>query len=1122
MPTTYTSRVTLILVVLLAALWMIFPSPLKLLNPNIPFSEKNALKPGIDMVGGTSLLYEIKEPDGGYHGQAGHTLAEDVMDSLKKRVDPDGVRNLIWRPQGHNRLEIQMPLTGKNNNAREKREAFDAAQQKLNATNVRLAQVTDAVENLTGDARRDRINQLAMGSKRRAELFGAMASVWDQIQQARAAKNSSVQADKEDEYDSLKSQVEETNLDPTFLSQKLDAVVTDKAKYQAAADQAKAQFPDFSQRNAAIDDFVNTYKDYVAVKGSLDDAGDLKRLLKGSGVLEFHILVEDKTSPEVLALRERLPKSGPRPAAGDTMKWVEVDNPDEFVRDSRVITGVYNNKLYVLVYAQPGQQLVNGEGIAHWALERAYPASGQYGEQVVGFEFDPQGAKYFSELTRLNKDHPLGIVLDDKLISAPNINQQIGKSGVIEGGSKGFSQKELDYLIGTLNAGSLPAQLADEPISEQTVGPQLGADNLRAGLRSCLFGLIVVGVFLIFYYYISGAVAFFAVIMNLVMILGVMAMLNATFTLPGVAGVVLTIGAAVDANVLIFERFREEQQRGLSLRMALRNAYDRAFSAIVDSNMTTVITSLVLCWIGSEEVKGFGITLLIGLVSSLFTALFVTKTIFGIMIDKFGVTNLSSFPLTFPAWDRFLKPNIDWMGKVKYFLLASVLFMIVGGWAFGHYANRREILDIEFASGTDVQFQLKQPMPIEDVRKMVSSIGDQAIPSPSVVEVRNAGQAADVNYEVITPNPNSAEVRDAIFNKFSSLLNIELPSQFDGDKLKLDDAMNVAVFPITADTKNIAGLIPPDLGSYRGGAAIALKNLSPKLSAKDIRERIGRMRLQAQAGNQQSTYSDFIVFTDADSAAPVDTAAILTVDPAIPFGTDLLKWKEEVANPMWKLVAQAVTNQAQLQKVNTFDPSIAADTARDAIMALTVSLIIIMVYIWLRFGNLQFGTATVLAMIHDTFLAIAAIGLAHLAYQYVPPLANALLLEPFRLNLTLVAAILTIMSYSMIDTIVVFDRIRENRGKFGHLDRQVINDSINQTLSRTLLTAGTTIVTVAVMYVAGGPGIHGFTFVLLFGILVGTYSSIAIAAPILLFRRTTPNGGQPGAVAKPVRQLQRA
>jgi SecD/SecF fusion protein len=248
---------------------------------------------------------------------------------------------------------------------------------------------------------------------------------------------------------------------------------------------------------------------------------------------------------------------------------------------------------------------------------------------------------------------------------------------------------------------------------------------------------------------------------------------------------------------------------------------------------------------------------------------------------------------------------------------------------------------------------------------------------------------------------------------------------------------------------------------------------------------------------------------------------VLTVDPDIQYKDDQLKWQEEVAGPMWKTVQDAITGEAKLQKVNTFDPSIAADTTRDAMMSLTISLIGIMIYIWLRFGNLQFGTATVLAMLHDTFLAIGAIGFAHLAYQYLPPIAHALMLEPFRLNLTMVAAILTIMSYSMIDTIVVFDRIRENRGKFGHLDRKVINDSINQTLSRTLLTAGTTIVTVAVMYIYGGPGIHGFTFVLLFGILVGTYSSIAIAAPMLLLHRKGTHPSPP-PVERRSGQLQRA
>src|SRR5690606_14980792 len=185
----------------------------------------------------------------------------------------------------------------------------------------------------------------------------------------------------------------------------------------------------------------------------------------------------------------------------------------------------------------------------------------------------------------------------------------------------------LTYLVSTLSAGSLPAQLSDEPISERTVGPQLGADNLRAGFIACISGVILTAVFLIGYYYMSGVVATIAVLLNMIFLLGVMAAFDATFTLPGVAGIVLTLGMAVDANVLIYERLREEQKRGLSVRQALRNAYDRAWSAIVDANVTTLITAVVLFYFGSEEVRGFGLTLIIGLVTSMFTALYVTKTI---------------------------------------------------------------------------------------------------------------------------------------------------------------------------------------------------------------------------------------------------------------------------------------------------------------------------------------------------------------------------------------------------------------------------------------------------------------------------------------------------------------
>src|SRR5437762_7252852 len=361
MPTNYSGRIMLIAAVLLAALWAIFPSPAKLLNPNIPFSEKNALRPGIDMVGGTSLLYEIKVPE----GTASNTnLAEQVMESLKKRVDPDGVRNLIWRPQGNTRLEIQMPLAGKNEKSKEKREAFDKAQGELDATNARVGAVVDAVEHLKADDRTKKLNELAMDSQARKDLFARLVQTWDQIQAIKAAHDptkAAQQADLEDEYEKLKSQIDQTNLTVSDLEAVLDSYSDPDKRSQALAG-LKEKFKNFPSRAAAINDFVKAYEDYTQVKASIDDAGDLKRLLKGSGVLEFHILVQEMNSPAAVAMRERLAKSGPRVQAGDTMRWFPVDRPDEF----RGQTIPYNNKHYVLLYTTPDQQMGNGPVIPHW------------------------------------------------------------------------------------------------------------------------------------------------------------------------------------------------------------------------------------------------------------------------------------------------------------------------------------------------------------------------------------------------------------------------------------------------------------------------------------------------------------------------------------------------------------------------------------------------------------------------------------------------------------------------------------------------------------------------------------------------------------------------------------
>jgi SecD/SecF fusion protein len=607
-------------------------------------------------------------------------------------------------------------------------------------------------------------------------------------------------------------------------------------------------------------------------------------------------------------------------------------------------------------------------------------------------------------------------------------------------------------------------------------------------------------------------------------------MLGATFTLPGVAGIVLTIGTAVDANVLIFERLREEQVRGLSLRMAVRKAYDRALSAIVDSNVTTAITALVLYWLGSEEVKGFGLTLLIGILSSMFTALFVTKTIFGILIDHFGVDKLGSLPLSVPALDRALRPNWDWMGKAWIFYAFSTVFLLVGLVMFGVKLAQGQMLDIEFSKGTSVQFDLNEPMKIEDVRSRMEALAakrPQDLPSPQVISI--GGE--DTSYELATPNAEAKVVRQAVLDAMGSSLKVQRPSKFQDVGKALEAAMeDKLVVPIAGADEKIPGLgnfSSPELAAHAGGVAIVLRDLDPPLTAGQVEDRIQQERL-SQSGDRSTAGAAGlrlgVVPVPATEAG--GKPAVLVLASSTEFGYDAAdaqrksQWLDAVAAPMWRVVNDSVNKEAGLQKVTNFDAQVASETTRDAIAALTISVLAIMAYIWVRFGNLKYGTATVVALLHDTLFTLAAIGVAHyIANTFI---GRALLIEPFRINLTLVAGVLTIMGYSMIDTIVVFDRVREIRGKFGHVSRQVINDAINQTLSRTLLTAGTTIVTVGIMYFMGGSGIHGFTFALLIGILVGTYSSVAIAAPLLLVGAEQRQEANAPRGSRPVGRLQRA
>ena len=1145
MQTKYSGRVALIVAVTLFFIGAIFgpvlQEPRKVFDPSVPLSQKIGVRPGIDMVGGTSLLYEIRLPEGSQ--SISGNLSVQMMEALKRRVDPQGVRNLIWRPQSGNRLEIQMPLSGGGADVGERRKALLAAREKLEATNVRTGEVLAALEGPNGPDRQ-KLGQLARGNKARQDLFTQLADARDAARKAREARDAAAEAAAGIRYDELKTRIEESNLSPEQLEGVLPvpaaandarAAATNKQRQELLA-KLTARFADDPARLEAIETYRKAHEEFNKVGQQLDDAGDLKRLLKGAGVLEFHILAVPPTGggktnidfAEYQQWVDRLHRDGPRTRAGDRLKWFSLHNPEQFKGH---LTEEYAGEKYVLGWITPEKSLDNREGRLRWKLERVGRGTGRFNEAVVEFAFDTQGGKYFGELTGNNIDEPLAIILDNRVISAPNINSRIEGSGVIEGGQNGFEPKELNYLITTLGAGSLPAELSEEPIREQTVGPQLGRDNLNRGLAACLFGLVVVAVFLISYYYLAGVVATVAVLLNMVLILGALAMLpGATITLPGVAGIVLTIGMAVDANVLIFERLREEQMRGLSLRMALRNAYDRAFSAIMDSNVTTGITALILYWLGSEEVRGFGLTLLIGIASSMFTALFVTKTIFGVMIDRWGVTKLGSLPLTYPKWDQALRPNVDWMGKAWIFYAFSAVFIVLGLTAFGVKLAQGRMLDIEFTQGTSVQFDLKEPMDRDDVQKLVNAVSERRpadLPSPNVVAVGSDRKT----YELVTPSANAKAVRPAVIEALGDKLQLQLPSTFASAGAPLDAATGAkVVMPVENPEQKLPGLgnfTSDALRRHAGGVAVVLRDLDPPLSVAQVRERIEQQRLSGATGRESASAGTLrldVLQVPAAEAGGKPAVLVLASSGEYTYDSnDRIKqdqWRNEVAGPLWRVINDSVNKPADLQSVKNFDAQVAGETKRDALAAMTLSVIVIMAYIWVRFGNLKYGTATVIALLHDTLFTLAAVGLAH--YVAATFIGDWLLIEPFRINLTMVAAVLTVMGYSMNDTVVVFDRIRENRGKVGHLSRSIINDSINQTLSRTLLTGGTTIITIFVMYVFGGPGIHGFTFALLVGILAGTYSSIAIASPILLFGAGQEQEATSARKGRPVGQLQRA
>ncbi|MEQ8360593.1 MAG: protein translocase subunit SecDF [Cytophagales bacterium] len=561
----------------------------------------------------------------------------------------------------------------------------------------------------------------------------------------------------------------------------------------------------------------------------------------------------------------------------------------------------------------------------------------------INMQMNSRGAKVWKRLTAENIDRQIAIVLDNRVYSVPTVQNEIpgGRSAI----SGAFTLEESKDLANILKAGALPAPA--RIVEEAIVGSTLGDESIRQGITSILAGLVLVILFMVLYYNKGGLVADIALFINIFFILGILAQLNAALTLPGIAGIVLTIGMSIDANVLIFERIREELRAQKSLLNAIKLGYEKAFSSILDSNVTTFLTGVILYTFGSGPVKGFAVTLMIGIACSFFSAVFITRVIVEWMTrkNKEGGINFS----TFISKNLLSDLNLNIIGKRKMAYIGSTILIIFGMSTI--FLQNGLNLGVDFTGGRSFVVQFDEPVSVPDVRTNLSNSFDNAS-----VEVKTYGS--------------------------NNTIKITTGYLVDDESAEADEKVNASLMSGLDEYKDQN---PKVLSSSKVGATIA----------DDIK----------------STAQESVIF----------------------------------------------------------------------------SLIVIFLYILIRFRKWQFGLGAIVALFHDVLVVLSMMSIMRL------------LGVAYEVDQVFIAAMLTIIGYSINDTVVVFDRVREYlQEHFKSNLAETLNLSINSTLNRTVMTSLTTLLVVLILFLFGGEALRGFSFALLIGILVGTYSSIFIATPIVV------------------------
>lgn len=812
-----------------------------------------------------------------------------------------------------------------------------------------------------------------------------------------------------------------------------------------------------------------------------EELNDYKDLLKRVGMLEL----KEVGGREIHRIWKEDPTKLP---AG----WEAIDNDQPMSGEYDYLGGPQ-----ILIRAKP---VVTGKDISA-ASAAPTVGGGRAGGWKVHFSLHTQGEREFDKAAReLFNQTPKGliaIIMDGKIISKPVIQAEaFHGSGEITGN---FDKKEATNLSITLRSGQLPVAigaldaegkpLAGVPESENFIGPTLAQDSLNRGIAAAAVAMAFVFLFMMIYYRGGGVLAVFSLICNVVYLLTIMAVFGATMTLPGLAGLALTIAMSVDANILILERIREEMAKGKTAIQAYEAGHDRAFSAILDGNVTTLIAAVVLYYFGTDAVQGFATVLAIGIATTMFSVLVVGKILTRLLVQSGTITQFKMMKM----WDKM---NVNF---VRGFAAAFIVSMIAIVASVGLFAARADqALGMDFKGGIRLIFRLNQEQSIEYVRKKIDAIlGPDGRPLFPNVEVSSMGKEAESaikfqigkstvsrTFQLRSRAQNLEEFQQKLQEAFAQDMSHE---PFDAIVLQEDGSVTLRVTE-GDDTK------PVPAGGY---FHVYVRQVGDPEAMRAKLVELGRG----------------IVSEDREISTDVKPA--LLVEKVEPAPAQLWKFKVTFAKPDVKVEAEGKLpekfveyrkkiksdesiplSESPFTAPGRIGPTAAKDLRDSTVIALFIACVLMIAYIAVRFSSWKFGVASVVALVHNAILSVGVVVVAGI----VVPKSLGL---SFEMNVTTVAAILTIIGYSINDTVVIFDRIRENLVLMKKETlTEILNVSVNQTMSRTILTGLSTIVTVTLLYVftmASAGGVSEFAFPMIFGLIIGTYATIYVACPVALW-----------------------